>query len=108
MFPNLRRIAILVVAAGALASCATDRSVGLDPGVEVTTLAELPRPQGVSAYLIGPQETLQIEVVGAPSLSGTFLTDVDSRLDFPPPSTPAAMSASASPGLKIGGVSHAM
>lgn len=83
MFPSLRRIAILTLAAGALASCATDRSVGLDPGVEVTTLAELPAPQGVRAYLIGPQETLQIEVVGAPSLSGTFLTDVDSRLDFP-------------------------
>lgn len=83
MFPNLRHFAILVVAAGALASCATDRSLGLDPGVEVTALAELPRPQGVSAYLIGPQETLQIEVVGAPSLSGTFLTDVDSRIDFP-------------------------
>lgn len=83
MFPNLRHFAILVVAAGALASCATDRSLGLDPGVEVTALAELPRPQGVSAYLIGPQETLQIDVVGAPSLSGTFLTDVDSRIDFP-------------------------
>lgn len=83
MFPKLRRIAILTIAAGALASCATDRPVGLAPGVEVSTLAELPAPQGVSAYLIGPQETLQIEVVGAPSLSGTFLTDVDSRIDFP-------------------------
>lgn len=83
MFPNLRHIAILAVASGALASCATDRSVGLAPGMEVTALEELPPPQSVSAYLIGPQETLQIEVVGAPTLSGTFLTDVDSTLDFP-------------------------
>jgi polysaccharide export outer membrane protein len=83
MFPKLRQIAFLAVTAGALASCATDRSVGLAPGVEVSTLGELPRPQGIGAYLIGPQETLQIEVVGAPTLSGTFLTDVDSRLDFP-------------------------
>ena len=83
MFPSMRRIAFLTFAAGALASCAIDRTVGLAPGIEVTTLAELPQPQGINAYRIGPQETLQIEVVGAPSLSGTFLTGIDSRLDFP-------------------------
>lgn len=83
MFSKLWRIAILTIAAGSLASCATDRTVGLAPGVEVTTLSALPAPQAVSPYLIGPQEALQIEVVGAPSLSGTFLTDIDGRVDFP-------------------------
>lgn len=84
MISGLRHFAILAAAAAVLASCATvDRTVGRAPGVQVTALEELPPPQSVSAYLIGPQETLQIEVVGAPTLSGTFLTDVDSKLDFP-------------------------
>lgn len=83
MFPGLRHITILALAAGALASCATDRSFGLAPGVEVTALEQLPPPNSVNAYRIGPQETLQIEVVGAPTLSGTYLTDVNSTLDFP-------------------------
>jgi len=82
MVCNLRHIAILVVA-GLASSCATDRSVGLDPGIELSALEEMPAPRGANFYLIGPQETLQIEVVGAPTLSGTFITDIDGRLAFP-------------------------
>lgn len=82
MVCNLRHIAILAVAVLA-SSCATDRSVGLDPGIEVTALDEMPAPRDANFYMIGPQETLQVEVVGAPTLSGTFITDIDGRLTFP-------------------------
>jgi len=75
---------VLVVAALSLASaCAMDRSVGLAPDVKLTALEELPPPRGDISYVIGPQVKLQIEVVGASSLSGTYLTDVDGRLAFP-------------------------
>ena len=66
-----------------LSGCAIDRSIGLAPGVEVTALEELPVPRGEISYVIGPQEKLAIDVVGAPSLSGTFLTDIDGTLSFP-------------------------
>ncbi len=83
MVCNLRHISILAAAA-VVSSCATtDRSVGLDPGIEVSALEQLPAPRGANFHTIGSQETLQIEVVGAPTLSGTFLTDIDGRLAFP-------------------------
>lgn len=77
---NLFAVAML---ASALAGCAVDRSVGLSPEVAVTALEELPPPRGEISYLIGPQEKLAIEVVGAETLSGTFLTDIDGQLAFP-------------------------
>jgi polysaccharide export outer membrane protein len=33
--------------------------------------------------VVGPQEKLDIEVVGAETLSGTYLTDIDGQLAFP-------------------------
>jgi polysaccharide export outer membrane protein len=83
MLLKLRHIALLVAAAGIVASCTIDRSAGLAPGVELTQLETLPPPPVSNAYVIGPQEVLQIDVVGAPTLSGTFLTDVDGKLAFP-------------------------
>lgn len=82
MVSNLRHIVVLAIA-GLTASCAYDRSVGLAPEIEVTTLESLPAPRIETAYLIGPQEALQIEVVGAATLSGTYLTDVGGQLAFP-------------------------
>lgn len=82
MVLNLRHIVVLA-AAGFTASCAMDRSVGLAPEIEVTALEELPTQRGVGSYLIGQQETLQIEIAGAASLSGTYLTDVEGQLAFP-------------------------
>jgi polysaccharide export outer membrane protein len=82
MVSNLRHIVVLA-AAGLTASCAYDRSVGLAPEIELTTLESLPAPRIETAYLIGPQEALQIEVVGAATLSGTYLTDVGGQLAFP-------------------------
>lgn len=66
-----------------LAGCATDRSVGLSPEVKLTDLEALPPPREGVSYVLGPQEKLEIFVVGAESLSGTYLTDVDGQLAFP-------------------------
>lgn len=82
MVPKLRHVLVLA-AAGLSASCAIDRSIGLAPEIELTALDELPSPQAEAFYLIGPQEVLLIEVVGATSLSGTYLTDLSGKLTFP-------------------------
>lgn len=66
-----------------LASCSVNRSVGLSPEVSLTTLEQLPPPREDISYVIGPQEKLEIEVVGAETLSGTYLTDIDAQLAFP-------------------------
>jgi polysaccharide export outer membrane protein len=82
MITFLRQI-ILLGTAGLLASCATDRPIGLATDVKVAALEELPAPRGDISYFVGPQEKLEIEVVGAESLSGTYLTDIDAKLAFP-------------------------
>lgn len=78
----LRGFAVVALIAS-LAGCAIDRSIGLSPQVSVTTLEQLPTPKGEISYVIGPQEKLEIEVVGAETLSGTYLTDIDAQLAFP-------------------------
>lgn len=82
MVPDLRQILVIALAVLA-ASCAVDRSVGLAPEIAVANLEELPAPRGDTAYLIGPQEILQVDVVGATTLSGTYLTDISGQLAFP-------------------------
>ena len=74
---------ILIAAVATSSACVSDRSVGLAPSVVVTSLEDLPPPRGEISYVIGPQEKLEIEVVGAETLSGTYLTDIDGRLAFP-------------------------
>ncbi|WP_416832702.1 MAG: polysaccharide biosynthesis/export family protein [Erythrobacter sp.] len=74
---------VFAVALLALSGCATDRPVGLAPEVTLTALETLPPPRGEISYVIGPQEKLEIEVVGAETISGTYLTDIDARLAFP-------------------------
>lgn len=74
---------IILPALVVLAGCATDRSVGLSPDITVTALESLPPPRGDISYVIGPQVKLDIQVVGAESLSGTYLTDIDGNLAFP-------------------------
>ena len=66
-----------------ISGCATDRTVGLADGIEVTQLEALPEPSNEILYTIGPQETLEIEVVGAEPLSGTFLTNEEGNIGFP-------------------------
>lgn len=82
MVIGLRHLVILGMAS-LLVSCAVDRSVGLADDIEVTKLEELPAPRVDISYVIGPQEKLEIQVVGAEPLSGTYLTDVDGQLAFP-------------------------
>ena len=72
-----------LAAAIALSGCATDRTYGAAPGIEVAQLEELPAPRIENLYVIGPQETLQIEVVGSARLSGTYLSDGLGRISFP-------------------------
>lgn len=66
-----------------LSGCATDRAFGEAPGVEIAELEELPAPRLENLYVIGPQEVLEIDVVGAERLSGTYLTDGEGRISFP-------------------------
>lgn len=77
------RLFVLLISAWLVSACATDRSVGLASDVTLTELEELPPPRSEISYVIGPQVKLQIEVVGAQTLSGTYLTDIDGNLAFP-------------------------
>ena len=78
-----KKTLVVLLSALLLASCATDRSYGAAPGIEVAELEELPAPSVENLYVIGPQEVLEIEVVGAERLSGTYLTDGRGRISFP-------------------------
>lgn len=77
------QILFLMAATALVASCATDRPIGTSQDVTLTALEELPSPRGDISYVIGPQVKLSVEVVGAETLSGTYLTDIDGQLAFP-------------------------
>lgn len=66
-----------------LASCGVDRTFGAAPTIEVTQLEALPEPKSEITYSIGPQEKLEIVVVGAEELGGFFLTDQDGNIAYP-------------------------
>lgn len=74
---------IIMATAGLLSACATDRSFGTSPDIEVTDLSELPAPQGEIFYTVGPQEKIEIQVIGSEELSGTYLTDERGNIAFP-------------------------
>jgi len=80
---RLGRVSILMAAVSLAAACATDRPIGASQDVTLTTLEELPSPRGDLSYVIGPQVKLAVEVVGAETLSGVYLTDIDGQLAFP-------------------------
>ena len=79
----MKKLLLTLMVPLALAGCATDKSFGTAPSVQVTDLATLPAPIGELAYAIGPQEKLDITVSGAEDLSGDFFTDQDGNLVFP-------------------------
>jgi len=83
MVPRTSLTFLLVFAAVALTGCAMDRTVGLAPSIEITQLEALPEPSNDILYTIGPQETLDIEVVGSEPLTGTFLTNEEGNVGFP-------------------------
>ncbi|MEP5937618.1 MAG: polysaccharide biosynthesis/export family protein [Erythrobacter sp.] len=80
---NKFKYLLAIAAAASLAGCATDRTFGAASQIEVTNLEQLPPPSGGVFYTIGPQEKLEIEVVGAGGLSGTFLTDATGSVSYP-------------------------
>lgn len=67
----------------ALSACAKDRAYGLSPDVEVSQLSELPAPTEVRAYTVGSQERIEITVLDAEQLSGTYVTDAEGYIAFP-------------------------
>ncbi|MBV7258509.1 polysaccharide biosynthesis/export family protein [Erythrobacter crassostreae] len=68
----------------ALGGCATvDRTYGAAPDVEIADLTELPAPGVGQVYRLGGQEVVEIAVVGAEALSGTYLTDEAGDIVYP-------------------------
>ena len=80
---SLLRPLFVIASAGLLAACATDRSFGTSPEIEITDLAELPPPSGEIFYTVGPQEKIEIQVIGSEELSGTYLTNEQGDIAFP-------------------------
>ncbi|WP_432201605.1 polysaccharide biosynthesis/export family protein [Erythrobacter sp. W53] len=80
---SITRLFISLLAAFVVSACATDRTIGSAAGIEVTDLTELPPPGEEVYYKIGPQQALNVSVVGAPDLSGTYLTDGAGNLEYP-------------------------
>lgn len=78
-----RKLVGLMAVTLALSACATDRTFGAAQGIQITDLETLPEPATEIFYRIGPQETLEIEVVGAEDLSGTFLTNEEGNIGYP-------------------------
>jgi polysaccharide export outer membrane protein len=64
-------------------ACASPRVFGDASQIEVTDLQQLPTPANIGVHRIGPQEVLEIEVLGSELLSGKFLTDGLGRIDYP-------------------------
>ena len=73
----------LMAALALVSACSTDRTFGAAPGIEITTLEELPAPSGEFIHTISAQEKLEITVGGAENLSGIYLTDEQGRVTFP-------------------------
>lgn len=80
---QLHKVLLAALLIFLLSACATDRSYGLASSIEVTGLVSLPEPSRATAYAIGPQETLDIVVVGSEDLSGKFITNFNGNLPFP-------------------------
>ncbi len=75
---------MMALATMSLSGCASvDRTYGAAPEYEIAELSALPEPTGQRIYRLGPQEVVEIVVVGAETLSGTFLTDSAGDLQFP-------------------------
>lgn len=79
----MRKTLITCILTLFISACAVDRTFGVDESIEVTDLETLPEPRGEIYYSIGPQEALEILVVGAEDISGKFLTNEDGHIIFP-------------------------
>ncbi len=66
-----------------LSGCAKDRTIAAAPSVELTDLEALPEPDLAESAVIGPVEALEIRVVGAELITGSYTTDENGMLRFP-------------------------
>ncbi len=75
---------ILAFCAAALVTgCAAQNTYGAAPDVTLTELEQLPTPTIVNQNIVGPQQLLNINVLGSELLSGKYLIDGEGRIDFP-------------------------
>ncbi|MCP9223444.1 polysaccharide export protein [Erythrobacter sp. LQ02-29] len=79
----LTKYIFTVVVAVALVGCATDRTYGGAPGVEVTNLTELPLPSETIRFALHPLDQVEVNVVQDTSVSGTYQVDENGNIDFP-------------------------
>jgi polysaccharide export outer membrane protein len=86
----IRSKPLVLVAALALAGCASTPRLGGDPGLKVMTAAELPAPvpadlaADTRPYYVGPLDKLEIDVFGIPELSKREVqVDSDGNISFP-------------------------
>lgn len=77
------KLSMAFAAALTLAACAKDRAVGLSPDIQVAQLSELPASSGTQAYTVGAQERIEVTVLDAEPLGGTYLTDAEGYIAFP-------------------------
>lgn len=88
-YEDMLRIAVTLLAAGALASCSQGR-VGGSPNLQVVSNAALPPPTSLDVadtdrpYLIGPLDKLSIDVFRVPELSSKEVqADASGRVSVP-------------------------
>ncbi len=70
-------------AALALSGCATDRTFGEDPGVEITDLTTLPAPRAPYGYSLAPLDQVEVRVLQYDAVNGNYLIGNDGIIDFP-------------------------
>lgn len=80
---HVRRIGLVLLCSLSVAGCATDRSLALDPNIEVTDLTTLPAPRTSDYFGVRPLETLEITVRQDDTLNGTYVVDTDGNVEFP-------------------------
>lgn len=81
---SIKMSALAIAAALALSGCAgSNKPLGLASSVELTDLDTLPSNENAGFYKIGPQEILEISVVGSDLLSSKFITDERGRVQMP-------------------------
>jgi len=69
--------------APAISGCTTTKVTAQDSAVELTDLSELPAPEAVGLYRLGPIQNVEVTVVGVEDISGTYFIDDRGMIDFP-------------------------
>lgn len=83
--------AVLCLGALMLSACGGGKAgpVGLDPGIKVAPLSALPNPepadrlQANTAYLVGPLDTIEVDVYGVPEMKRSVAVDSSGTFSFP-------------------------